>query len=73
VIHETPGKLALRGVLSTPNKAVVRSGLTRAFRIFASSGLPRRDTPWLDDPESVLAEIERFLAIQPPSAVEAVA
>ena len=29
--------------------------------------------PWLDDPESVVAEIERFLAMEPPSGVEAAA
>jgi 2-hydroxy-6-oxonona-2,4-dienedioate hydrolase len=29
--------------------------------------------PWLDDPESVVAEIERFLAKQPSSGAEAVA
>ena len=29
--------------------------------------------PWLDDPESVVAEIERFLATEPRSGVEAVA
>jgi pimeloyl-ACP methyl ester carboxylesterase len=29
--------------------------------------------PWLDDPESVVAEIQRFLAAEPRSGVEAVA
>jgi hypothetical protein len=29
--------------------------------------------PWLDDPEQVVAEIERFLAIEPRSAAETVA
>ena len=29
--------------------------------------------PWLDEPERVVAEIERFLATQPRSGVEAVA
>ena len=29
--------------------------------------------PWLDDPKSVVAQIERFLATQPRSGVEAVA
>jgi pimeloyl-ACP methyl ester carboxylesterase len=29
--------------------------------------------PWLDDPDSVVAEIERFLTAEPRSGVEAVA